>query len=109
MLRRLHLILAAVALLIAPVSMQSSIAMAAMPMNHRDMAQAGHCGDAQPEKRDKSTAMTQCCVAMCFAVASLGAASIEQISYHAPILAGFRSTEHLPFLAELPTPPPRTR
>lgn len=109
MLRRLHLILAALAMLVAPVAIHSGAAMAAMPMNHRAMAQAAHCGDAQPEKREKSTAMTQCCVAMCFAVASLGGVSIEPSSYQAPLLAGFRSSEDRPFLAELPTPPPRTR
>ena len=108
MLRRLHLILAAVALLIAPVSMQSSIAMAAMPMNHRDMAQAGHCGDPEPGNDDKSGAMKQCCVAMCSAVAPLGAVSFEPIAYDPPVLTGFRSAEHPPFLAKLPTPPPRT-
>lgn len=107
MLRRLHLILAALAMLIAPVAMQSGMAMAAMPMNHREMAQTGHCGDAKPEKSEKSGAMTQCCVAMCSAVAPLGAAVIEPIAYHAPVLAGFRPTEHRPFPAELPTPPPR--
>ena len=107
MLRRLHLILAALAMLIAPVAMQSGMAMAAMPMDHSEMAMEGHCGDADPDKSDLPGAMTQCCVAMCSAVAPLGAAVIEPIAYHAPVLAGFRPTEHRPFLAELPTPPPR--
>lgn len=108
MLRRLHLILAALAMLIAPVAMQSGMAIAAMPMDHREMAQAGHCGDGAPEKGDKSGAKSPCCVAMCSAVAPLGAASIEPIAYHAPMLFGLLSAEHHPFLAELPTPPPRT-
>ena len=107
MLRRLHLMLAALAFLIAPIAMQSGMAMAGMPMNHGENAQTGHCGEAAPEEGDKSGAMTQCCVAMCSAMAPLGAAMIEPILYHAPVLAGFRSTEHRPFLAELPTPPPR--
>lgn len=94
-------------MLIAPIAMQSGMAMAAMPMNHREMAQTGHCGGVQPEKDNKSGSMNQCCIAMCSAVAPLGAAPIKQIAYHAPMLAGFRSTEHHPFLAELPTPPPR--
>lgn len=107
MLRRLYLILAALAMLVAPLAMQSGMAMAAMPMDHREMAQAGHCGDEDSSGEDEPGAMTQCCVAMCSVVAPLGAASLEQIPYHAPILAGFRPTKHQPFLAELPTPPPK--
>ena len=60
-----------------------------------------------PGSDDEPGATTQCCVAMCSAVAPLGAAAIEAVPYHAPILAGFRSSEHRAFLAKLPTPPPR--
>ena len=107
MLRRLHLILSALALLIAPIAMQSGVAMAAMPMDHGGMAKAGPCGESAPEKSDKPGAMTQCCIAMCAAVAPLDAALFEPIAYHAPVLASWVATEHRPFLAELPTPPPR--
>jgi hypothetical protein len=107
MLRRLHLFLAALAMLVAPLAMQSDVAMAAMPMDHGEMAQTGHCGDEGSGSDDEPGAMTQCCVAMCSAVAPLGAAAIDAVRYHAPILAGFRSTEHRAFLAKLPTPPPR--
>lgn len=107
MLRRLHLILAALAMLVAPVAMQSGVVRAAMPMDHREMAQAGHCGDEDSSGEDEPGAMTQCCVAMCSAIAPLGATAIDQIAYHAPILVSFRSTEHRAFLAKLPTPPPR--
>lgn len=107
MLRRLHLILAALAMLVAPLAMQSGMAMAAMPMDHGEMAQAGHCGDEDTGNEDEPGAMTECCIAMCSAVAPLGAAAIDQVAYHAPILAGFRSSGHRAFLAKLPTPPPR--
>jgi hypothetical protein len=107
MLRRLHLFLAALAMLVAPLAIQSGVAMAAMPMDHGEMAQTGHCGDEDSGSDDEPGAMTQCCVAMCSAVAPLGAAAIDAVSYHAPILACFRSTEHRAFLAKLPTPPPR--
>ena len=107
MLRRLHLILAALALLIAPIAMQSGVAMAAMPMDHRDMARSGHCGESAPEKSSKPGAMPQCCITMCAAVAPLDPAMIEPIAYHAPVLRSWVATEHRPFLAELPTPPPR--
>ena len=107
MLRRLHLILAALAMLVAPLAMQSGMAMAAMPMDHREMAKSGHCGDEDSGSEDEPAAMTQCCVAMCSALAPLGAAAIEPIAYHVPILAEFRSSGHRAFLAKLPTPPPR--
>ncbi|WP_324262299.1 hypothetical protein U4960_04005 [Altererythrobacter sp. H2] len=107
MLRRLHLILAALAMLIAPLAMQSGMAMAATPMDHREMAQTGHCGDEEPGRDDEPGAMTQCCVAMCSALAPLGAPAFELVAYHAPILAGFRTSGHRAFLAKLPTPPPR--
>jgi hypothetical protein len=107
MLRRLHLILAALAMLVAPLAMQSGMAMAAMPMDHSEMAQTGHCGEEDDGSDDKSGAMTQCCIAMCSAVAPLGTALLEPVAYHAPIVARFHTTEHSPFLAELPTPPPK--
>lgn len=107
MFRRLHLILAALAMLVAPLAMQSGMAMAAMPMGQGEMAQSGHCGEDAPETDDRSGVTMQCCVAMCSAVAPLGAALIEPAAYRAPLLFGLRPSEHRPFLAELPTPPPR--
>ena len=107
MLRRLHLILAALAMLVAPLTMQSGMAVAAMPMDHREMAQAGHCGDEESSGEGEPGAMTQCCVAMCSAVAPSGAAPLEPVTYQAPFLFGLRSIEHRAFLAKLPTPPPR--
>ncbi len=106
MLRLLHLILAALAMMVTPLAMQSGGALAAMPMDHHEMVQAGHCGN-EGSGEDEPGAITKCCVAMCSAVAPLGASSIEQIVYHAPMLGGFLPTQHRPFLAELPTPPPR--
>lgn len=108
MLRRLHLILAALAMLVAPLAMQSGVTMAAMSMDHREMVQPGHCGSGEDSgSEDEPGAMTQCCVAMCSAVAPLGAASLETIAYHAPLLFRLPSTEHRALLAKLPTPPPR--
>lgn len=107
MLRRLHLILAALAILFAPLAMQSGMVMAGMPMDHGEMAQAGHCGEKDTGDQDEPGAMLQCCVAMCSAVAPLGAATIGQIIYDSPILSGFQSSEHRSFRAKLPTPPPR--
>ena len=56
MLRRLHLILAALAMLVAPLAMQSGMAMAAMPMEHREVAQSGHCGDEDSGSEDEPAA-----------------------------------------------------
>ena len=105
--RRLHLLLAALAMLVAPLAMQSGMAMAAMPMDHREMAQRGHCGDEDPSGEDERGAMNQCCVAMCSAVAAPEAAPIDALQHQAPILVGFRLAEPRAFLAKLPTPPPR--
>lgn len=107
MLQRLRLILAALAMLIAPIAMQTGVAMAAMPMDHREMAQTGHCGNEDSGSEEKSGAMKQCCVAMCSAVAPLAAASVERDVYHAPLLFGLAFTERRAFRAKLPTPPPR--
>ena len=107
MLRRHHLILAALAMLIAPVAMQSGVAMAAMPMDHRDMARSGHCGGGGAGGEEQPGAMKQCCVAMCSAVAPLGATSPEPIAYHALLPFALVPTEHSAFLTKLPTPPPR--
>lgn len=107
MFRRFHPILSAFALLLAPIAMQSGVAMAAMPMDHGDMAKGGHCGETAPEEGDKPGSTTPCCIAMCAAVAPPDAAMIEPFAYHAPLLASWAATDHRPFLAELPTPPPR--
>ena len=107
MLRRLHLILAALVMLVAPVAMQAGVVMAAMPMDHREMAQSGHCGDEDPGRDEKSSAANECCVAMCSAVAPLSAASLEPSPYHVPLLFALPRTEHRAFVSKLPTPPPR--
>lgn len=107
MLRRFHLMLAAFAFLFAPLAMQSGVAMAAMPMDRGEAAQAGHCGSEDDGGDEQTGAMMQCCVAMCAAVAPLGAPSIEPLAYQAPMLAAFHPAAHRLFLAELPTPPPR--
>lgn len=107
MFRRLHFLLAALAMLVAPLAMQSGMAVAATPMVHGEMAQTDHCGDGDAGDEDRSGALTQCCIAMCSAVTPLGAAPVERLAFHEPILAGFRLSEHRAFLAKLPTPPPR--
>lgn len=107
MLRRLHLILAALAMLVAPLAMQSGMAMAAMPMDHDATAQAGHCGEEDASSEGEPGATIQCCVAMCAAVAPLAAAVPDPVTYHAPLLFRLASSEPGAFLAKLPTPPPR--
>ena len=107
MFRCLHLILAALALVVAPVAMQSGAVMAASPTSHGEMAQSGHCDEAAPEQREKPGTASQCCIAMCAAVAPLDAALVEPLPYDAPIRASPVATRHRAFLADLPTPPPR--
>lgn len=109
MLRRFYLVLAALAMVWASTATQPGMAMAAMPNDHRQMAQSGDCSEAALEKSgDKFGAMTQCCFALCSAVAPSSTPSVEPFIYDAPLLFGHGPTDHPPFLAELPTPPPRT-
>lgn len=107
MLRHFHLILAALALLVAPVAMQSGAALAAMPAEHHEMAQAEHCGDEGSGNEITPDGMAQCCVAMCSALALLAVTPIETPNHLAPGLYAFEPTDNRAFLARLPTPPPK--
>lgn len=108
-LRPLFALLIAVAMLFAPLAIQSGSAMAMAPAadHHAQMMDSGHCGD-QPSKDNNSMSDDKsCCVAMCTAIAvapmtpegpHVLASSTKLLS-----LAQF----HHGFLAKLPTPPPR--
>ena len=106
--RLLFALLIAVAMLFAPLAMQSGAAMAMAPADHHSqMTKGGHCGD-QPAKSHDGKAMDKsCCAAMCAAVAIPPALRIEP---QALALAAERpglDLFHHSFLAELPTPPPK--
>jgi hypothetical protein len=107
-LRPLFAILIAVAMLFAPLAMQSGSAMAMAPADHHSqMMEKGHCGE-QPAKGDhgKSTEKS-CCVAMCTAVAVAPVSPAEPFAFPQSVERPALAQSSHSFLAELPTPPPR--
>ena len=108
-LRPLFAILIAVAMLFAPLALQTGAAMAMAPAadHHAQMTESGHCGE-QPAKSHKGkTVDKSCCAAMCTAIAvaptPMSEPQVFASSIERPSLIQFDHS----FLAELPTPPPR--
>ena len=107
-LRRLFVILTALAMLFAPLTTVTGGAMAMAPADHQaQMIEKGHCSDQPAEGKDGKTMGKSCCVAMCTAVAVVAASPVEPITFarivDRPALAQF----HHDYLAKLATPPPR--
>jgi hypothetical protein len=108
-LRPLFAMLIAVAMLFAPLAIQSGNAMAMAPAadHHAQMMEGGHCGDQPAKSQDSQSDDKSCCVAMCTAIAVAPTTPIEPhalaSSVERPSLTQFSHS----FLAELPTPPPR--
>ena len=108
-LRPFHAILIAVALLFAPLAVNSGSAMAMAPGSdhHAEMTGTGHCGEKPAGDADGKAADKSCCAAMCTAIAVTPAAYVDPheltTSLERPSLTQF----HHGFLAKLPTPPPR--
>lgn len=108
-LRPFYVMLLALAVLFAPLALQSGAAMAMAPAGHHSqMMNGGHCGE-QPAKGHDGKAMDKsCCAAMCAAAAAIvpaihnGPHALAS-TVKRPGLDLFRHS----FLAELPTPPPR--
>lgn len=108
-LRPLYMMLLALAMLLAPLAVQSGAAMAMAPADHHSMmTNGGHCGE-QPAKSHDGKAMDKsCCAAMCATAAAIVPALHTEphalaSTVERPGLDLFRHS----FLAELPTPPPR--
>lgn len=107
-LRPLFAMILAVAMLFAPLAMQSGSAMAMAPADHHaQMMESGHCGEQPAKNHDGKSVDKSCCVATCTAIAVVPTMPIEPqamvSSNERPSLSQF----HHSFLAELPTPPPR--
>lgn len=105
---RLFAILIAVAMLFAPLAMQSGSAMAMAPTDHHaQMMDKGHCGEQPATGKDGKSAEKSCCAAMCTAIAVTPVASLEPHSFHRQVDRPAPSQFRHGFLAKLPTPPPR--
>ena len=105
--RKLLAILVAVAMLSAPSLTDAGMAQAAVPEQHAQMVEKGHCDPASVAKQNKAIDQMSCCGAMCMAVAVTPGASplTTGLLGNRPVsrLHSFRSG--VP--AELATPPPR--
>lgn len=107
-LRPLFAILIAVAMLFAPLALQSGAAMAMAPADHHaQMTKTDHCGEQPAKSHDGKTVDKSCCAAMCTAIAVAPAPMSQPHAFASsterPSLVQFDHS----FLAELPTPPPR--
>lgn len=99
-------LMAAIAMLFAPVLMNASMANASPSDGHAQMAEKAHCAPASDTDQDQAPEMA-CCGAMCMAVAITHATVPVEAPAHSSIpvakLHAFRTGAP----AELATPPPR--
>ena len=107
-LRPFFAILIAIAMLFAPLAMQTGSAMAMAPTDHQSqMMNKGHCSDQSASGKDSKMAGKSCCAAMCTAVAVSPVSPVEPLAFERvadrPSLVQFRHS----YLAKLATPPPR--
>ena len=106
--RRIFAMLIAVAMLFAPLAIQSGSAMAMAPADHHSqMMKSGHCGEQPAKEQNGNPVDKSCCVAMCTAIAVAPAVPVEPHAFAANIERPSLTQFHHSFLAELPTPPPR--
>lgn len=110
-LRILSVMLIALAMLAAPLTMGDGAAMASPPAtaHHRDAsAMSGHCDEQPAPDQDKSHKATgsNCCVATCVAVVTPAGAA-ELAAYHPLTERPTSDADRLGTLAEIATPPPR--
>lgn len=107
-LRALFAMMIAVAMLFAPLAMQTGSAMAMAPADHHaQMTENGHCGGQPAEGDQDKSPDKSCCVAMCAAVAVTPTTTVEPHGFSKPIERPALDQFEGSFLAELPTPPPR--
>lgn len=107
-LRPLFAMLIAVAMLFAPLAMQSGSAMAMAPADHQGrMMEKGRCGEQPAKGKNSESGDRSCCVAMCTAVANAPVSPLEPNAF--PRSVGRPSPQPFRhgYLAKLPTPPPR--
>lgn len=100
--------LLALAMLFAPLGMQSGSAMAMTAGEHQaQMLASGHCSDQPSSGKGGKLPGKSCCAAPCTAVALNATAPAEPAMLHAAALPVPRDEAGPNFLAKLPTPPPR--
>ena len=107
-LRPLFAILIAVAMLFAPLAVQTGAAMAMAPADHHaQMTETDHCGEQPANSHDGKTVDKSCCAAMCTAIAVAPTPMLEPHVFSSSAERAALVQFNHSFLAELPTPPPR--
>ena len=107
-LRPLFAILIAVAMLFAPLALQSGAAMAMAPADHHSqMTETDHCGEQPAKSHDGKTVDKSCCAAMCTAIAVAPTPMLQPHVFSSSAERAALVQFNHSFLAELPTPPPR--
>ena len=100
---------AAFAMLLAPAFSSVGEAFAAVPDDHHaQMMESGHCQSA-PSKSDEHDKArdTGCCISMCMAVAVTPPAPLEGVAPAPATAVSAIPPLHVPYLAEIATPPPK--
>jgi hypothetical protein len=111
-LRFFSVLLIAIAMLAAPLTMRDGMAMAAAAPapHHGDAAQIpGHCADRGAPKQDLSHMARgdNCCIATCVAVMTpVGSPTLPQV--YSLVLRLVSDADRVGTLAEIATPPPRS-
>ena len=106
--RLLLAMLIALAMLLAPLSVQGGSAMAMAPADHHgEMMDSGHCDEQPAGSGQDQSAGQSCCVTMCAAVAAASGHVVEPQPFAQSAGRPAPARFHHGFLAELPTPPPR--
>ena len=104
--RRFLALLFAVAMTFAPLGHAAMAETAAPASHHGQMAKSAHCDQqSQPDQHHKA-ADKSCCAAMCIAVV-VPSGHPQVALYHASRERPASDQDHISYLAELPTPPPR--
>ena len=107
-LRPLFATLIAIAMLFAPLTMETGSAMAMAPADHQaQMMEKGHCGDQPAMGKDGKTMDKSCCIAMCTAVAVTAVSPVEALAFERIVDRPSLDQFHHSYLAKLATPPPR--
>lgn len=98
----------ALVVLFAPTAALSGEAFAAVPVDHSQMMQSGHCKmpATSSGKHDKGAA-TGCCVAMCTALAIAPSVPLAEKTVKRALATFAVATFHVNSPIELATPPPK--
>lgn len=112
--RMLSVMLIALAMLAAPLTMREGMAMASAPaaemaMHHGETtAMPGHCDEPEDGQQNQAHKATggNCCVATCVAVV-VPASEAELPAYHPLTRRPSSDADRIGILVEIATPPPR--